>query len=222
MGCCELSDREWDPIKPHLPNKPRGVPCVDDRRVLNGVFWVLRSEAPLADLREHYGLQPLQSLAKGRCLGSADGPRCRGPRRRGSEDRHLHRACPTARRDGRKGGPDRCLGRSRGRAHDQNPHARRQEWAADLRRNFCYDDLLSEIEAGTEIAAACACSLPISPATSRPRSSGVFPTALTASGIAAAMRAAAAATAGDVTVMDRDDKLSAASATRTPASVSAA
>jgi hypothetical protein len=75
---------------------------------------------------------------------------------------------------------------------------------------------------GTEIVVARACSLPISPATSLLRSSGVFPPALTASGIAVAMRAAAAAIAGDVTVMDRDDKLSAASAMRTPASVSAA
>src|SRR5262249_28237766 len=28
-----------------LPNKPRGVPRVNDRRVLNGIFWVLRSTA---------------------------------------------------------------------------------------------------------------------------------------------------------------------------------
>jgi len=25
-----------------LPNKPRGVPRVNDRRVLNGIFWILR------------------------------------------------------------------------------------------------------------------------------------------------------------------------------------
>jgi hypothetical protein len=85
-----------------------------------------------------------------------------------------------------------------------------------------YGDLVREEDTGTEIAVACACNLPISPATSLLRSSGVFPTALTASGIAVAIRAAAAAIAGDVTVMDRDDKLSAASATRTPASVCAA
>lgn len=42
MGRYELSDFEWTAIKPHLPNKPRGVPRVDDRRVLNGIFWVLR------------------------------------------------------------------------------------------------------------------------------------------------------------------------------------
>jgi len=39
----ELTDREWAAIKPMLPNKPRGVPRVNDRRVLNGIFWVLRS-----------------------------------------------------------------------------------------------------------------------------------------------------------------------------------
>src|SRR5207247_8939213 len=42
----ELSDFEWGVIAPLLPNKPRGVPRVDDRRVLNGIFWVLRTGAP--------------------------------------------------------------------------------------------------------------------------------------------------------------------------------
>ena len=51
----ELSDYEWTVIKPMLPNKPRGVPRVDDRRVLNGTFWVLRSGAPRRDLPENYG-----------------------------------------------------------------------------------------------------------------------------------------------------------------------
>ena len=39
----ELTDYEWTAIKPMLPNKPRGVPRTNDRRVLNGIFWVLRS-----------------------------------------------------------------------------------------------------------------------------------------------------------------------------------
>jgi transposase len=46
----ELTDYEWAAIKPMLPNKPRGVPRVNDRRVLNGIFWVLRSGAPWRDL----------------------------------------------------------------------------------------------------------------------------------------------------------------------------
>jgi len=37
----ELTDDEWTAIKPMLPNKPRSVPRVNDRRVLNGIFWAL-------------------------------------------------------------------------------------------------------------------------------------------------------------------------------------
>ena len=38
-----------------LPNKPRGVPRVNDRRVLNGIFWTLRSGAPWGDLPLNFG-----------------------------------------------------------------------------------------------------------------------------------------------------------------------
>ena len=51
----ELTDFEWAAIRSFLPNKPRGIPRVDDRRVLNGIFWVLRSGAPWRDLPETYG-----------------------------------------------------------------------------------------------------------------------------------------------------------------------
>jgi transposase len=51
----ELADHEWTAITPMLPNKPRGVPRVNDRRVLNGIFWVLRSGAPWRDLPEAFG-----------------------------------------------------------------------------------------------------------------------------------------------------------------------
>jgi len=34
----DLTDFEWSVIRLLLPNKPRGVPRVDDRRVLNGNF----------------------------------------------------------------------------------------------------------------------------------------------------------------------------------------
>jgi transposase len=51
----ELTDYEWAAIKPFLPNKPRGVPRVNDRRVLNGILWVLRSGALWRDLPERYG-----------------------------------------------------------------------------------------------------------------------------------------------------------------------
>jgi transposase len=55
MSRYDLTDFEWRVIEPLLPNKTRGVPRVDDRRVLNGIFWVLRSGAPWRDLPEHYG-----------------------------------------------------------------------------------------------------------------------------------------------------------------------
>jgi transposase len=35
----ELADYGWIAIKPMLPNKPGGVPRVNDRHVLNGIFW---------------------------------------------------------------------------------------------------------------------------------------------------------------------------------------
>lgn len=51
----ELTDFEWSIIQPLLPNKPRGVPRVDDRRVLNGIYWRLRTGSPWADIPERYG-----------------------------------------------------------------------------------------------------------------------------------------------------------------------
>ncbi len=52
MGRYDLTEKEWQAIQPHLPNKPCGVPRVDDRRVLDGIFWVLRSGAFWSDLPE--------------------------------------------------------------------------------------------------------------------------------------------------------------------------
>ena len=55
MGRYDLTDFELHVIEPLLPNKPRCVPRVDDRRVLNGILWVLRSGAPRRDdLPERY------------------------------------------------------------------------------------------------------------------------------------------------------------------------
>ena len=46
MSRFDLTDEEWAIIAPLLSNKPRGVPRVDDRRVLNGIFFVLRMGIP--------------------------------------------------------------------------------------------------------------------------------------------------------------------------------
>ncbi len=51
----EITDFEWSVIGPLLPNKPRGVPRADDRKVLNGIFWRLRTGSPWADIPERYG-----------------------------------------------------------------------------------------------------------------------------------------------------------------------
>ena len=42
----ELCDDEWAIIEPLLPRKSRGVPRVDDRRVINGILWRFRTGAP--------------------------------------------------------------------------------------------------------------------------------------------------------------------------------
>ena len=78
----ELTDFEWTAIRPLLPNKPRGVPRVNDRRVLNGIFLdiavrrpMVRSAGELWTL--HDLLQPVRSLADCWHLGLDHG----GPRR---------------------------------------------------------------------------------------------------------------------------------------------
>ena len=63
MARFDLSDAEWSLIKPLLPNKPRGVRRVNDRRVLNGIFYVLRTGSPWRDLPERYGQALHQALA---------------------------------------------------------------------------------------------------------------------------------------------------------------
>jgi transposase len=55
MGRYDLSEAEWRLIEPLLPDKPRGVARVDDRRVINGIFYVLRTGSPWRDLPERYG-----------------------------------------------------------------------------------------------------------------------------------------------------------------------
>ncbi len=55
MARFDLSDAEWEIVQPLLPNKPRGVPRVDDRRVVNGIFYILRTGSPWRDLPDRYG-----------------------------------------------------------------------------------------------------------------------------------------------------------------------
>ena len=55
MARSDMSDVEWEFIKAVLPNNTRGVKRVDDRRVINGIFYVLRTGIPWRDLPSEYG-----------------------------------------------------------------------------------------------------------------------------------------------------------------------
>ena len=50
-----LSDGQWARLQPLLPNKPRGVPRVDDRRVISGIVHVLQSGCRWKDAPAIYG-----------------------------------------------------------------------------------------------------------------------------------------------------------------------
>jgi transposase len=51
-----LDDRQWVRLQPMLPNKPRGIPRVDDRRVISGIVHVLQSGCRWKDAASIYGL----------------------------------------------------------------------------------------------------------------------------------------------------------------------
>lgn len=56
MGRYELSDEQWALIERLLPtNGHRGEPWKDHRRILNGIFWRVRTGAPWRDVPERYG-----------------------------------------------------------------------------------------------------------------------------------------------------------------------
>ena len=55
MARFDLSDEEWVVIEPLLPKPGRGPRRKDDRRILNGIFYILRTGAPWRDLPARYG-----------------------------------------------------------------------------------------------------------------------------------------------------------------------
>ena len=130
----ELSDYEWTAIKPMLPNKPRGVPRVNDRRVLNGIFWVLRSGAPWRDLPDHFGPYTtcynrfVRWRRAGVWSGIIDALATAHDAAVQMIDTsivrvHQHGACIT-------GNPRQSMGRSRGGLTSKNSCRRRWQWSA--------------------------------------------------------------------------------------------
>ena len=125
----ELTDFEWSIIEPLLPNKPRGVPRVDDRRVLSGIYWRLRialGRHPRALWALHDLLQPLCSMGEAGCVGQNIRRGISGLRRvRAIRGQFFDPGSPT-RRERKKGGEAPadaagladlravCMGRSRG------------------------------------------------------------------------------------------------------------
>ena len=55
MGRFDLSDEEWAVIEPLSPKDGRGPKRNADRKVLDGIFYILRIGAPWRDLPERYG-----------------------------------------------------------------------------------------------------------------------------------------------------------------------
>ncbi len=84
----ELSDYEWDVINPMLPNKPRGTPRLDDRRLLNGIFWALRSGAPWRDIAKA-GQKPKHAHAHCGLMSRLSGMTAVGAKRSFIREKHL-------------------------------------------------------------------------------------------------------------------------------------
>jgi len=54
----ELTDKEWERLKVHFPERQPGQlgrPRNDERQMLNGMLWIVRTGAPWRDLPERYG-----------------------------------------------------------------------------------------------------------------------------------------------------------------------
>ena len=55
MARYDLSEAEWRIVEPLLPPPGRGAARVDDRKVVNAIFYVLRTGSPWRDLPQRYG-----------------------------------------------------------------------------------------------------------------------------------------------------------------------
>ena len=88
-----LSEAQFDRLRPLLPNKVRGVPRVDDRKVISGIIHVIRSALMWRDAPACYGphktlYNRFVQLEQGRGVRSyLPGSGLRKHRQRNSHDR---------------------------------------------------------------------------------------------------------------------------------------
>lgn len=55
----DLTDEQWLVIEPLIPKPPkradgRGRPRIDDRRIMNGILWIMRTGAQWKDMPDRY------------------------------------------------------------------------------------------------------------------------------------------------------------------------
>jgi transposase len=55
MGRYDLTDFEWCVIEPLMPMDRRGPKPQNNRQIINGMFYILRTGSPWRDLPERYG-----------------------------------------------------------------------------------------------------------------------------------------------------------------------
>ena len=55
MGRYDLTEFEWSVIEPVLPMDRRGPKPQNNRQIMNGMFYILRTGSPWRDLPERYG-----------------------------------------------------------------------------------------------------------------------------------------------------------------------
>ena len=55
MGRYDLTDFEWSVIEPLMPMDRRGPKPQNNRQIINGMFYILRTGSPWRDLPERYG-----------------------------------------------------------------------------------------------------------------------------------------------------------------------
>ena len=113
-----LSDEEWAILGPLMP-KSRKSARADDRKIMNAIFYVLRTGMPWRDLPERYGpytdgVQSLQPLVPTRHLEADFRYAGIEIARQSVSDRQHDRESPSCGQRGKRGEQNQAIGISRG------------------------------------------------------------------------------------------------------------